>query len=321
MLRRVSIILTIAVLIGTGAFAANTGRISGHCVSEGAALPGVTIQIESDILIGGPQVAITGAEGAFSFNLLPVGNYTVSAALPGFKPASGQVRVSADATATVDFVMVPESFGDEIEVTATVPVVDTSQVNTRQIWDEEYLTKGLVGTANRGYQSVLSQAAGVTGGSNPNVFGSTVGENAYLIDGMNTTDTVVGTWSTMFNMDAVQEMNFQTGGYEAEFGQATGGIVNLVTKSGGNDFSGSFDARYRGENMTENGEHFDKDEQKYSNQQYSVALGGPFLRDKLWFFTSFQYIDSSSQTAFAYFPYEWTGYQFLGKVTWSVSRS
>ena len=321
MLRRVSIILGIAALITTGAFAANTGRISGHCKSDGAALPGVTVQIESDILIGGPQVAISGADGEYSFNLLSVGTYTVSATLPGFNPSAGQVRVSADATATVDFVMVPETFGDEIEVTATVPVVDTSQVNTRQIWDEEYLTKGLVGTANRGYQNVLSQAAGVTGGSNPNVFGSTVGENAYLIDGMNTTDTVVGTWSTMFNMDAVQEMNFQTGGYEAEFGQATGGIVNLVTKSGGNDFSGSLDMRYRGENMTENGDHFDRDEQQYSNQQYSLALGGPFLRDKLWFFTSFQYIDSSSQAAYVYFPYEWTGAQFLGKVTWQASNS
>ena len=117
MLRRVSIILGIAALITTGAFAANTGRISGHCKSDGAALPGVTVQIESDILIGGPQVAISGADGEYSFNLLSVGTYTVSATLPGFNPAAGQVRVSADATATVDFVMVPETFGDEIEVT------------------------------------------------------------------------------------------------------------------------------------------------------------------------------------------------------------
>jgi hypothetical protein len=312
----------ITLLAASGSFAANTGRLAGEVLdSDGAALPGVTVQISSAALIGGPQVAISGVQGDFAFNLLPVGVYTVEATLPGFLPSAGEVRVQADATASVVFRMVPEAFGGEVEVTAEVPVVDTSQVNSRQVWDEDYLQYATVGTNNRSYQTVLSQAAGVTGGSNPNVFGSTLGENAYLIDGMNTTDTVVGTWSTMFNMDAVQELNFQTGGFEAEFGQATGGIVNLVTKSGGNDFSGSFDARYRDQDMTENGDHFDKDEQQSSRQQYSFALGGPFLRDKLWFFTSLQYIDSTSQDVYDYFPYEWVGSQFLGKVTWQLSDS
>ena len=294
-MRRVFYLLGMALLLGTVAFAANTGRIVGQCsTSDQMSMPGVTVQISSPMLIGGPQVAVADAEGRFSFNLLPVGTYTVQASLAGFRPSAGEVRVSADGTATVDFYMVPEQFGDEIEVLAAVPVVDTSQVNARQIWDEDYLQKATIGTANRSYQSVLGQAAGVTGGSNPNVFGSTEGENAYLIDGMNTTDTVTGTWSTMFNMDSIQEINFQTGGFEAEFGQATGGIVNLVTKSGGNDFSGSVDVRYRNQNMTENGDHFNQDDQDSSREQISGALGGPILRDKLWFFTSLQYIHSIS---------------------------
>jgi hypothetical protein len=320
MARRVFFFLGICLLAVSGVFAANTGRLTGQVLdNNGAPLPGVTVQITSVALIGGPQVAISGADGEFAFNLLAVGTYTVEATLPGFRPSTGEVRVQADGTASVTFRMVPESFGGEVEVTAEVPVVDTSQVNSRQVWDEDYLQYATVGTANRSYQNVLSQAAGVTGGSNPNVFGSTLGENAYLIDGMNTTDTVTGTWATMFNMDAVQELNFQTGGFEAEFGQATGGIVNLVTKSGGNDFSGSFDVRYRDQGMIENGDHFDKDQQTSSNQQYSFALGGPFLRDKLWFFTSLQYIDSTSQNAYTNFQRDWTGYQFLGKVTWQVS--
>jgi hypothetical protein len=304
----------------SAAHAANTGRIAGQVLdSNGAALPGATVQISSAQLIGGPQAAIAGADGEFAFNLLPPGDYDVEAVLPGFRPAVGELRVQVDTTASVTFRMVPETFGSEIEVLAEVPVVDTSQVNARQVWDEDYLQKATVGTANRSYQSVLSQAAGVTGGSNPNVFGSTEGENAYLVDGMNTTDTVTGTWTTMFNMDSIEEMNFQTGGFEAEFGQATGGIVNLVTKSGGNEFSGSLDLRYRDQSMNENGDHFDRDDQESSNEQYSAALGGPILRDKLWFFSSLQYILTLRDQPTWYFSREWEGWQGLAKLTWQVS--
>jgi hypothetical protein len=320
MARRVLMSLGIALLCVSAAFAANTGRLAGQVLdNNGAALPGVTVQISSAQLIGGPQAAISGAEGEFAFNLLPPGDYTVEAVLPGFRPAAGDLRVQVDTTATVTFRMVPETFASEIEVLAEVPVVDTSQVNARQVWDEDYLQRATVGTANRSYQSVLSQAAGVTGGSNPNVFGSTEGENAYLVDGMNTTDTVTGTWTTMFNMDSIEEMNFQTGGFEAEFGQATGGIVNLVTKSGGNEFSGSLDVRYRDQSMTENGDHFNRDEEQSEREQYSGALGGQILRDKLWFFTSLQYIVTMRDQPTWYFSREWEGWQGLAKLTWQVS--
>ncbi|HOC42336.1 MAG TPA: TonB-dependent receptor [Thermoanaerobaculales bacterium] len=320
MVRRVFFGLGIALLCVSAVYAANTGRLAGQVLdNDGAALPGVTVQITSAQLIGGPQAAVSGVDGEFAFNLLPPGDYTVEAVLPGFRPQSGEVRVSADGTASVTFRMVPEAYEGEIEVLAEVPVVDTSQVNARQVWDEDYLQRATVGTANRSYQSVLGQAAGVTGGSNPNVFGSTEGENAYLIDGMNTTDTVTGTWATMFNMDSIEEMNFQTGGFEAEFGQATGGIVNLVTKSGGNEFSGSLDIRYRDQSMTENGDHFNRDQEESSNEQYSGALGGPILRDKLWFFTSLQYIKSISDEPTWYFPYDWEGWQGLAKLTWQLS--
>ena len=317
-MRRILILVGIALILTSTVFAANTGRLKGQCLtSDGEALPGVTVQITSEVLIGGPQVAISGADGEFSFNLLAVGDYTVQGSLAGFRSAAGTVRVSADATGSVALYMIPEQFGGEIEVLAEVPVVDTSQVNTRQVWGEDYLKYATVGTANRSYQSVLTQAAGVGGGSNPNVFGSTLGENSYLIDGMNTTDTVVGTFSTNFNMDAVQEINFQTGGFEAEFGQATGGIVNLVTKSGGNQFSGSLDIRYRNQDMAESSS--DDNSAQSSNQQISGTLGGPFLRDKLRFFTSLQYVDTSYRGVYDNFDRDYEGYMFLGKATWQVA--
>jgi hypothetical protein len=168
---------------------------------------------------------------------------------------------------------------------------------------------------------MIGQAAGVAGTGNASVFGASNGDNSYLIDGLNTTDPVTGTFGTNFNYDAIQEMNFQTSGFEAEFGQATGGIVNVVTKSGGNEFSGSFDVRYRNENMTEIGEHFDRGEQDSLYQSLSGTLGGPILRDKLWFFASLEKVDTSRQDQDAQFPREYDGTNYIGKITWQIADS
>ncbi len=129
------------------------------------------------------------------------------------------------------------------------------------------------------------------GSGTPSVSGATTGENAYLIDGMNTTNPRDGGWTMLFNVDAVQELSFQTGGFEAELGQAIGGIVNLVTKSCGNRFTGSLDLRYRDESFNESGDHYHPDELDEWLRQAAATLGGPLLRDRLWFFTSAQLIN------------------------------
>ncbi len=310
----------ILVFSSGGAQAANTGSLTGSVVdSEGTALTGATVTIGSDTLIGGKKVAACDDQGRVSFRLLPVGSYTVEVEFAGFQPATAQAQVRSNHVAAVDFRMVPEHFTSSIEVTASVPVVDTSQVNTGVVWDAEYLRLAEVGTTNRNYQQVLGQAPGVFAGNNPSVMGATVGENSYLVDGMSTTDPAFGTWGTMFNIDAIQEVNFQTGGFEAEFGQATGGLVNLVTKSGGNQFSGSLDLRYRGETFTENGDHYDRDELSEWRQGYSATLGGPILRDRLWFFTSVQFINYNREEVESHFPREWTGWQVLAKLTWQAT--
>jgi hypothetical protein len=151
-----------------------------------------------------------------------------------------------------------------------------------------------IGSGNRSYQSMLGQAAGVAGGGNPQVLGSTLGENAYYVDGANTTDPVTATFGTNFTFDSIQEIQFQTSGYEAEYGNATGGIINLVTKSGGNQFSGTADIRYRDDGFQESGDHFDTSELVSQRQEVNLTLGGPIMRDKVWFFVAYQYVDSDS---------------------------
>jgi hypothetical protein len=322
MQRRVLVSLCVIALLASAAgYAATTGRLNGTVKdNEGLALPGVTVQITSVNLMGS-QVAITGGEGTFNFAALPVGMYTVEASLVGFQGAVGEVRVSLNRTGSVAFTLVPEQFADEIIVEATVPVVDTAQVNTQQIFDQDFLQNAAIGTAGRDYLSIISQTAGAAGGGNSSVFGGTSSDNNYLIDGLSTTDPVTQTFGTNFNYDAIQEVSFQTGGYEAEFGQATGGIINLVTKSGGNDFSGSLDIRYRDQDFGENGDHFDKDDQASSAENYSMTLGGPILRDKLWFFVSYEYVNTKRQNVGAQFVREYDGQNYIAKATWQIANS
>jgi len=322
MQRRVLVSLCVIALLASAAgYAATTGRLNGTVKdNDGVALPGVTVQISSPNLMG-TQVAITGGDGGFSFAALPVGPYTVEASLVGFQGATGEVRVNLDRTASVAFTLVPEQFADEIIVEATVPVVDTAQVNTQQVFDQDFLQNAAVGASGRDYLSIISQTAGAAGGGNSSVFGGTSSDNNYLVDGLSTTDPVTQTFGTNFNYDAIQEVSFQTGGYEAEFGQATGGIINLVTKSGGNDFSGSLDIRYRDQGFSENGDHFDKDEQDSSFEDYSMTLGGPILRDKLWFFVSYEYVNTKRQNVGAQFVREYDGQNYIAKATWQIADS
>ncbi len=328
-MRRANIVMGVVLLLAAGAaMAATTGRLTGVVEdNNGVALPGVTAIISSDVLIGGQQVAVTGVDGEFVFNLLPPGVYNVKLDLPGFQPVELEAKVSLDRTTTVRAQMVEVQFAEEIQVTATAPVVDTTQVDSSTTFDQAYLENAAVGAGGRDYLSVIGNAAGVAGSGNVNVFGSLGSENAYLIDGLNTTDPVTATFGTNFNFDAIQEVNILTGGYEAEFGQATGGVVNLVTKSGGNELSGTLDIRYRDNSMYESGDHYDPDRMESSFEDYSATLGGPFLRDKLWFFASGEYVLTKSTPPYSnvgdFQPNTRTydGWNYIAKLTWQVAPS
>ncbi len=323
MVRRLLVSTCVLLMVAAGiGQAATTGRMTGTVQdSGGIALPGVTVSISSDKLIGGSQMSITGANGDYVFNLLPIGMYTVEANLPGFQPAVAEIRVSLERVSNVVFNMVDESFGGEVTVVATVPVVDVAQVNSQVVFDQDYLQQAAIGSGGRDYLQIISQAAGVAGSGNASVYGGTAGDNSYLVDGLNTSDPLLGTFGTNFNYDAIQEISFQTGGFEAEFGQATGGIINLVTKSGGNEFSGTLDMRYRDDNFIESGDHYDKDEQTSSLRNISATLGGPILRDKLWFFLSLENAYTQNQATGAPVIREYDGWNYIAKATWQLNDS
>ena len=297
-----------------------TGRLAGQVMdADGTALPGVTVTVNSPNLMGS-RTDFANADGGFSFPSLPPGVYTVEAELDGFIPQQRtEVEVRLNGATEIRISMPVGEFGEEVMVVAETPVVDPEQVSTSYNFSTEYLKKASVGSIRRSYQSVLAQAAGVAGGGNPNVYGSTSGENAYFIDGVDSTDPVTATFGVNLTYDAMQDVDFETGGYESRFGRATGGVINVVTKSGGNEFSGTADVRYRDTDFNTDGEHFDKSQNVSEYRNPAATLGGPFRRDKLWFFSAVNPVRSKSTPTESLLTRDFDGTNIMGKVTWQAS--
>ena len=303
-----------------------TGRLIGTVQDDhGAVLAGVGVTVESPALIGGPRSKTTDEWGEFAFIGLAPGDYGVRAELAGFIPQErAMVKVWLGGAAELTIVMPAGSFSGEIEVIDETPVVDPTQVNSGQVFDAAYMQESAIGSANRAYYSVIGQTAGTEltwfgGWAFPRVFGSTYSENAFYVDGVDTTTTAGGEFGFTLNFDAIQEIEFQTGGFEAEFGRATGGLISLVTRSGGNRFSGTFDARYRDSSFQESGEFFDADELDSQNRNIAVTLGGPAVRDTLWFFASWQILVHEDTPVASPATLRTEEQNFMGKLTWAIS--
>lgn len=300
-----------------------TGRILGTVSDlDGRPLPGVTVTIASPVSIGGPQTKVVDENGSFQFIGLHPGGYTLKADLPGFVSQERlRVKVPLGGAAVLSIEMPQSTFESEIEVVAETPIVDPTQSNTEQIFDSRYLQLATVGSVNRAYQGVLRQAAGVAGGDNPNVFGSTLSDNAFFIDGQDTTDPVTATWGSIFNFDSIAEIELQTSGFEAQYGRAIGGLVNVVTRSGGNRFSGTFDLRLRSSSFQESGDRYDADTLDSSFYDVAATLGGPLVRDRLWFFVASELVNSEETPAASPTTRSFEGINYNAKITWQATSS
>jgi hypothetical protein len=273
--------------------AGTTGQLCGRVVDEeGSPLPGVSVSAGSPSQIGGVQLAETDVGGRFQYPRLAPGYYTVRISLDDFVTQElTEVQVRLDHMTELQVTLPPARFGDEIVVTETTPVVDPAQVSTGQTFTSEYLQEAAIGMVNRHYIGVLPQTAGVESDwrLGVSVLGSTDLDNTYLVDGSDTTDPydkLVGLGTLSF--EAIDEIAFHTAGFEAEYGRATGGVVNLITKSGGNRFAGSFDFRYGDNSFSSSGDYHDPDEEPFETWDLNASLGGPIVRDRVWFFGAVQ---------------------------------
>lgn len=231
--------LPLLVTVGGEVLAGSTlnGTIRGRVTDEkGEPLVGVTVQLRSPALIR-EQVRLTDADGSFVAADLPRGAYTVVAQLTGYITTSYETDVESDRVTPLAMVLKEGELSETVTVTATRPVVDKTSTEKSESYDKTF-TDNL--PAGRSYQSLIQFAPGVVGGSNANVLGGTSSSNQYLIDGVSTRDPVTGTFGSNINFDAIETVEIKLTGISAEYGEFQGGLTNVLTKSGGNEFSGSF---------------------------------------------------------------------------------
>jgi carboxypeptidase family protein len=279
-----------------------TGTILGHVKdSSGAAVP--TAQVTATHV--GTQFSrttTTDAEGQYALRLLPVGQYKLEVALSGFKNFSQTgILLEVGRNARIDAVIEPGGIEEVVSVVADAPLVETnSAALSRTVGQNEVLNLPLV---NRDLYSLLSLTGGVTSNETSNSLGgpeqlttingsgrAQTGTVGFQLDGGNNTAGLRGTGNPAPNPEAVQEFRVITNSYAAEYGRYPAGIVDVVTKSGTNQFHGAVFEFFRNEKLNAKrwappGTTAAKD--PLDRNQYGAALGGPIQKDKTFFFVSY----------------------------------
>jgi hypothetical protein len=276
--------------------------------SQGALLPGVTVEVRS--AQGSVVSDVTDGLGHYRFPSLLPGKYVVTAQLSGFTTAQvDNLELLLGQIKTVDLMLLVGGVSEEIVVKAEAPLVDTRQsARATSIAREQidFLPKG------RDFTSLVTQAAGANGEGKSNglmIDGATTSENRYIVDGAETSDIVSGGTNKTVLPDFVEEVQVKSSGYTAEYGGAMGGVINVITKSGSNDWSGNalFYVEDSGVmatappgylvgrptlrlNLTDanQAEFITYPKDKYSRFEPGVSLGGPIVENRVWFFAAYQ---------------------------------
>jgi outer membrane receptor protein involved in Fe transport len=285
-------------LVATSAFAqtSTTGSIEGAITDpNGAAVKGATVTVTSPNLIKS-QTATTGDDGRFQIGNLPPGQYKVSVEASGFaKYSSADFSVNLGRTSTADAQLSLATATATVNVTGGA-VVDTNQnttgsnVSTEQFsnFPTQRTVQGLYTIAPTVTRSGLRDATGRD--RDPSVAGSSGPENNYILDGVNTSDPAFGGSGANLPFEFVQEVEIKTGAYGAEYGKSTGGIFNVITKSGGNEFHGDVFGYGTTKGLVREVKNFPftgSAANGFSETDLGGDIGGPIVKDKLWFFGAF----------------------------------
>ncbi len=302
-----------------------TGGLEGRVVDQsGLTMPGVTVTINSEALIQSDVTTVTEQNGRYRFLLLPPGLYTVRFELSGFKTIVREnIRVNLSGTTDLNVTLLVGGVTEEVTVTAEAPTVGTKEVSITTNMDREFVTDTPV------TRQVLDFVNMTPGYDNEIAYGSSEQENSINLDGMEASDPWSGGMSSNFSIDIVEEIAVEMGGLRAEHTSSRGAVVNVITKSGGNKFSGSVGTHISDKSLqSDNAKGTPFEGQKVGiDHEYSVVgtFGGPIVRDKLWFFGAIEYIDRSDFEEG--FPFDNPGGIALndddlfafGKMTWQVA--
>jgi Carboxypeptidase regulatory-like domain/TonB-dependent Receptor Plug Domain len=285
---------------------ATTGVIEGTVTdSTGGVLPGVTVSLRNTAT-NFDQTHVTDSQGRYRGGLLPLGPYEVRATLEGFNSqrVTG-IDLGVGQTRVVDVKLSQAAVSEELVVTAVAPLIETQRTEGATRLDEEVMSD--LPNNGRNYLELTKLTPGVTivqgpDGDELSINGQKGIANNISVDGADFNNPFFGEQrggqrpAFTFNLDAVKEMVVVADGANAEFGRSQSGFVNVITKSGTNDMAGTAHAVFKSDALSEDPQTPDGGTAPYEfdQTQLGFTFGGPLLRDKLFYFTAFDFQDASS---------------------------
>jgi outer membrane receptor protein involved in Fe transport len=302
-----------------------TGTISGHVSdTQGLALPGVTVTAASPNLQG-IRTVTTSENGDYVFTLLPPGTYTITFELSGFQRQQRSVTLAPTQTLPVDVTMGLSALTESVTVVGRAADVLTQTAQVATDFKQELIAT-LPTTRDINASLLLAPAVHPTGPSGAySISGSMSFENLFMVNGVNVSENLRGQAYDLYIEDAIQETTIATAGISAEYGRFGGGVVNIITKSGGNLFSGSLRDTLNNDNWRALTPFASDFKVNKTVPTYEYTFGGPVLKDHLWFFTAgrLQTQETGRTLVITNAPYTFTDRtrRYEGKGTYSVNSN
>ncbi|MGE3343499.1 MAG: TonB-dependent receptor [Vicinamibacterales bacterium] len=278
-----------------------TGAVAGVIKDvSGGVLPGVTIEVKSQS--GATATTVTAADGSYRVASLLPGRYEVSASLQGFSTARlADIALSIGQVLRVDLTLTVSGVSETVQVSAERPVVDVTQSTATTTLGSTFITNIPKG---RDFTSIVSVAPGANleaKGGGISIDGASGADNRYFIDGVDTTNLQTGVSAKLLLTEFIEQVQVKSSGYPAEFGGATGGVINVVTRSGTNVFRGDAGGWFSGNDLTANprptlrlvltganqSEFVTFPEDDNERWEPFVNIGGPIAKNRLWFFLGY----------------------------------
>jgi hypothetical protein len=299
---RVALLAGVLALMAASSAFAQSASITGVARDQqGGVLPGVTVTLRNQDS-GVTRTATTETDGQYRFLAVPPGRYRMTAELSGFATKeTGDVQVTIGLSVTQDFSLGLQAVQESVTVMGEAPTIDTTKsevagvvtqqqiqtlpVNSRQFLNLALLMPGTSQDAARSFYNNVTIGAGTSFYS-----------NGFLVDGVNNTWAEEGEPRQNFPQGAVQEFKVNTSGFPAEFGLATGGLVQVVTKSGSNRWSGEGFEYFRDKSLNalnkfeeQRHDQFGDPKPGFRRNQYGASLGGPIIQNRTHFFVSVEH--------------------------------
>jgi hypothetical protein len=297
--------VTLFALIAPCALAQETtGSIQGTVTdASGAAVSGARVEASSPALVR-PLTVTTDAGGTYVFASLPPGTYTLTVSASGFATIKQEgISLQIGKVLSADLQLQVGNVAENVVVTSEAPIVDVTQSKVATNISQEFFDKLPKG---RNFDSLIALAPGArpeTKGGGYQIDGASGSENVFIIDGVEVTNLQTGTLPRQAQVpfEFLQEIQVKSSGFEAQYGGATGGVINTVVRSGSNEFHGQGSFYYNTDGLNARprptlrlnplndnvGDYFFNRKDGFELINPGFSLGGPMVKDKLWFFTSY----------------------------------